>query len=100
MATSEPDILWMVKSGNDPWRAVSKEEWVRIERKAGFHNTAGKPGERATDIFNGNGHQGTGVYVEYLGDDSFIYDPELYDAIISALRDRTLDPANAVPHRS
>jgi len=95
MDTPERDILWMVKSGEGPWLSVTKEQWVRIERQAGFYNTMGKPDEPGTASFNGNGHHGTQVSVEHFSDDTYIHDPELHDAIVEALKARILDPSNA-----
>lgn len=34
------------------WEAVTKEEYVRHERAAGFHNTMGQPDEPATGAFS------------------------------------------------
>lgn len=42
---------------------VTKEEFVRAERRAGFHNTMGQPLEPATGGFSGRGIEG---WVEYL----------------------------------
>lgn len=58
-------------------REVTKEEYVRAERKAGFHNTMGQPNEPATASFSdgkvsGRMEEGTEVldnhaaYVESL----------------------------------
>lgn len=36
------------------WEPVTKDEYVRVERQAGFHNTMGQPNEPGTAAF-GNG---------------------------------------------
>lgn len=37
---------------------VSKEEWVKAERRAGFNNTMGHPEEPGTGGFSGGGIRG------------------------------------------
>lgn len=49
--------FWLFLEGR--WEEVSKEEYVRAERGAGFRNTLGKPDEPATAAFSGNGQEGT-----------------------------------------
>lgn len=39
---------------DEDWTEVSKEEFVKAERAAGFRNTMGRPGEPATGGFSGN----------------------------------------------
>ena len=41
------------------WQEVTKEQWVRAERIAGFRNTMGQPDEPATRGFTGGGIRGT-----------------------------------------
>ena len=42
------------------WREVTKEEYVRAERQAGFHNSMGYPDEPATAAFgDSRGVRGT-----------------------------------------
>jgi hypothetical protein len=38
--------------GASAWESVTKEEYVRHERSAGFHNTLGQPFEPATSLFS------------------------------------------------
>lgn len=44
---------------DNSWREVSKEEWVRAERAAGFRNTMGEPDEPATSSFSARRVAGT-----------------------------------------
>lgn len=44
------------------YREVSKEEFVRAERNAGFRNTMGQPLEPATGGFSGHGVSGKVQY--------------------------------------
>ena len=39
--------------GDAPEREVTKAEYVRAERRAGFYNTLGQPDEPATASFSG-----------------------------------------------
>lgn len=43
---------YWVRWGDENWRQVSKDEYVRAERCAGFHNTMGFPDEPATAGFS------------------------------------------------
>jgi hypothetical protein len=42
----------------EPEREVTKEEWVRVERQAGFVNVQGKPYEPATASWSVPGLRG------------------------------------------
>lgn len=56
------DRFWLSDSIFEPqWREVTKEEYVRAERQAGFHNSMGQPNEPATTSFGdtGTGRRGT-----------------------------------------
>jgi len=45
---------YFIKISTDlEWMEVPKEEYVRIERNAGFHNTMDRPDEPATAAFRG-----------------------------------------------
>lgn len=48
---------WFIEE-NGVEREVSKEEWVEMERQAGFHNKMGHPEEPATAGFYGNNIKG------------------------------------------
>ncbi len=43
---------WLL-STEDHWIQVTKQEYVRVERAAGFNNTMGQPDEPATSGFVG-----------------------------------------------
>lgn len=47
-------------AGDTLWTLVTKEEYVRHERAAGFHNTMGQPDEPATSSFSSSvyGYEG------------------------------------------
>jgi hypothetical protein len=44
------------------WTEVTKEEFVKAERAAGFRNTMGEPNEPATSGFSGHGMNGRKRY--------------------------------------
>jgi hypothetical protein len=54
-------VYWLKNSAQDPWREVSKEEWVAAERAAGFYTAgASRPNEPATAAWGSStGAQGT-----------------------------------------
>lgn len=43
---------------SDDWIEVTKEEYVRVERQAGFRNTMGQPDEPATAAFGSGALRG------------------------------------------
>ena len=52
---------YWIKFADLEWSEVSKEEYVRIERAAGFHNTMGEPDEPATASFSNGYLHGTTI---------------------------------------
>jgi hypothetical protein len=46
---------YFLRHSTDDWTEVTKEEYVRAERQAGFHNTMGQPNEPATSSFGAAG---------------------------------------------
>ncbi|AXG66273.1 hypothetical protein SEA_ANNADREAMY_188 [Streptomyces phage Annadreamy] len=53
---------------DDNWVEVTKEEFVRAERAAGFHNTMGRPDEPATGGFSSSSYRKRGR-VRYITKD-------------------------------
>ena len=49
---------YSIRLGEGEWREVSKEEFVKYERQAGFYNTLGQPNEPATGGFSGRQIEG------------------------------------------
>lgn len=49
---------YYIKRGSQPEQEVSKEDWVRTEREAGFYNTLGHPDEPGTGSFSTTQHGG------------------------------------------
>jgi hypothetical protein len=44
---------WIFPSGASTWSEVGLDEYVRVERACGFHNTMGQPDRPATAAFTG-----------------------------------------------
>ena|SRR5665213_397553 len=49
---------FFLKTDWTSWQEVTKEQWVKAERNAGFINTMNKPDELATGGFNARGISG------------------------------------------
>ena len=67
---------YFLKTDWTNWKEVTKEQWVRAERSAGFHNTMGQPDEPGTGGFSAYGVCGKLLY-EYATPESYKWDPEL-----------------------
>lgn len=46
-------VSYQIRQADGSWKTVSKRQYVRWERRAGFHNTNGQPDEPATAAFKG-----------------------------------------------
>lgn len=55
--------LYFLRYNGEEEHEVTKEEFVRAERAAGFHNTLGQPDEPATAGFGSGGVHGHVLYV-------------------------------------
>lgn len=53
-----PETFWIKLPGGQEYQQVSKEEFVKLERACGFHNTMGQPLEPATAGFGSPFGQG------------------------------------------
>lgn len=80
-----PNKIYFLKHDDGPWEHVSKEEWVRAERNAGFVNTMGRPLEPGTSSFGATKHgrtvNGRIVNIEYFKPDDYDWDPAYRDAV-------------------
>lgn len=73
---------YFLQRGDGPWREVTKVDWVRAERSAGFRNTLGKPDEPGTGGFGGhNGVNGRIVNRLYAKREAYDLDPEFQKAV-------------------
>lgn len=80
-----PDKIYFLRYDNGPWENVSKQDWVRAERAAGFVNTLGRPDEPGTASFGstvGDRHvDGRTVNVRYFKPGDYDWDPPYRDAV-------------------
>jgi hypothetical protein len=58
---------YLSEDDGNTWDEVTKEEYVRAERAAGFHNTMGRPDEPATAGFSSSNYHKRGR-LRYLAD--------------------------------
>lgn len=76
-----PDHIYFVRRDQGEWNHVSKEEWVRAERAAGFVNTMGHPNEPGTHSFSNGLIEGRIVDIHYFKPDDYDWDPKYRDAV-------------------
>ena len=93
MPMNENEYIWLIKAGSGPWRAVSKQEWVRTERNAGFVNTLGQPNEPGTGGFDGNGYNGSYVSIKHFRSRNYQHDTQQHEVILAELAARGITPA-------
>jgi hypothetical protein len=72
--------------GTREWSQVTKEQFVRAERRAGFHPKHGMSNsEPCTASFSSGSYNGRSVYLDYLSPGSYSWDPQFQEALDRAV---------------
>lgn len=93
MMVHSPTEIYFLREGNGEWRVVGKQDWVRAERAAGFHNKTGKDDEPGTGGFAATKYDGRVpysvdgriVHVTYYKPGDYDWDPAFRDAVDSVV---------------
>lgn len=76
MTMLEERDRYFVKVGEGPWRECDMAEFVRQERRAGFHNTMGRDDLPGTGGFGNGAIDGRVISTEYATPEQYAWDPE------------------------
>jgi hypothetical protein len=72
---------WFLKGIVGTWIEVSKEEWIRAERSAGFRPKGEDRGQPATGGFGSNAINGRRINDESQRPEQYNWDPEFRDIV-------------------